>query len=78
MFPKPCYLAYLAAGKPNRRESTPVYSVESAKFTGRRLHDRSTNLEDRRGGGPRRIGDILADLLARYRPRFPAAGNRRG
>jgi hypothetical protein len=29
--------------------------------------------ENRRGGEPQRIGDILAELLAHYDRRFPAA-----
>ncbi|MGO9114752.1 MAG: hypothetical protein ACLP9L_36510 [Thermoguttaceae bacterium] len=31
------------------------------------------NNEDRRGSGPRRIGEILAELMARYESCFPAA-----
>ena len=31
------------------------------------------SIEDRRSGEPQRIGDILAELMARYENRFPAA-----
>lgn len=31
-----------------------------------------THIEDRRGGEPQRIGEILAELLAQYEGRFPA------
>jgi hypothetical protein len=37
------------------------------------MQNRSSNIEDRRGGEPQRIGDILAELLARYEAGFPAA-----
>ncbi|MGA2618868.1 MAG: hypothetical protein ABSF26_14760 [Thermoguttaceae bacterium] len=32
----------------------------------------NTHVEDRRGGPPQQIGDILAELLARYQSRFPS------
>ena len=31
-----------------------------------------STMEDERGGEPRRIGDILAELMVRYEGRFPA------
>ena len=37
------------------------------------MQNRNRNIEDRRGGQPRPIGEILAELLARYEDRFPAA-----
>ncbi len=37
------------------------------------MENRIPNNEDRRGGEPQRIGDILAELMARYENRFPAA-----
>ncbi len=37
------------------------------------MQNRSSNSENRGGGEPQRIGDILAELLARYEGRFPAA-----
>ena len=33
----------------------------------------SSNTENRRGGEPQPIGEILAELLAQYEGRFPAA-----
>ncbi|MGA2065408.1 MAG: hypothetical protein ABSG86_10575 [Thermoguttaceae bacterium] len=38
------------------------------------MQDRTSNTENRRGGEPQRIGDILAELLARHQTRFPTAG----
>jgi hypothetical protein len=35
--------------------------------------DRTRNNENRRGGEPQAIGDILAELLAQYEDRFPVA-----
>ena len=37
------------------------------------MENRISNFEDRRGGEPQRIGGILAELMARYENRFPAA-----
>jgi hypothetical protein len=37
------------------------------------MENRVTSIESRRGGQPQRIGEILAELLARYEGRFPAA-----
>ena len=37
------------------------------------MENRIPSIEDRRGGEPQRIGDILAELMARYEGRFPAA-----
>ena len=37
------------------------------------MQNRTTDIENRRGGEPQRIGDILAELFAQYRDRFPAA-----
>jgi hypothetical protein len=38
------------------------------------MENRIPSIEDRRNGGePQRIGDILAELMARFEPRFPAA-----
>ena len=38
------------------------------------MQNRSSNSEDRRGGEPQRIGEILAELLARYEGCFPPPG----
>ena len=38
------------------------------------MENRIPSIEDRRSGEPQRIGDILAELFARYENRFPAAG----
>jgi hypothetical protein len=38
------------------------------------MRDCTINIENRRGGEPQRIGDVLAELLAQYQVRFPAAG----
>ena len=38
------------------------------------MQDRSTNIDKGRGGQPQPIGQILAELLARYEARFPEAG----
>jgi hypothetical protein len=38
------------------------------------MENRIPSIEDRRNGGePQRIGDILAELMARFETRFPAA-----
>ena len=37
------------------------------------MQNRIRNIENRRGGEPQRIGEILAELLARYEGRFPLA-----
>jgi hypothetical protein len=37
------------------------------------MENRISNIENRRGGDPQRIGDIVAELLAQYEGRFPAA-----
>ena len=37
------------------------------------MQNRITKVEDRRGGEPQRIGDVLVELLAQYEDRFPAA-----
>jgi hypothetical protein len=37
------------------------------------MDNRVASIEDRRGGQPQRIGDILAELLAGYESRFPTA-----
>ena len=37
------------------------------------MRNRMRNIENRRGGEPQRIGDILAELFAQYENRFPAA-----
>ena len=38
------------------------------------MENRIPNIEDRRGGEPQRIGDILAELMTRFERPFPAAG----
>jgi hypothetical protein len=35
------------------------------------MKNRITRFEERRGDGPQPIGEILAELLARYEARFP-------
>ena len=37
------------------------------------MENRIPSIGGRRGGEPQRIGDILAELMARYENRFPAA-----
>ena len=37
------------------------------------MQNRITSIENRRGGEPQRIGEILAELMAQYQRRFPAA-----
>jgi hypothetical protein len=37
------------------------------------MQNRITSIENRRGGQPQQIGEILAELLAQYQDRFPAA-----
>lgn len=37
------------------------------------MQNRTSNTENRRGGEPQPIGEILAELLAQYEDRFPAA-----
>ena len=37
------------------------------------MQNRISNTENRRGGEPQPIGEILAELLAQYQDRFPAA-----
>jgi hypothetical protein len=37
------------------------------------MQNRTSSTEHRRGGEPHRIGEILAELLAQYEGRFPAA-----
>jgi hypothetical protein len=37
------------------------------------MQNRITSIENRRGGEPQRIGEILAALLAQYEGRFPVA-----
>lgn len=37
------------------------------------MNNRITNIENRRGGEPQRIGEILTELLVQYVGRFPAA-----
>jgi hypothetical protein len=37
------------------------------------MDNRFPSIDDRRGGEPQRIGDILAELMTRYERRFPAA-----
>ena len=37
------------------------------------MENRIPNIEERRGDEPQRIGDILAELFARYENRIPAA-----
>ena len=37
------------------------------------MESRILSMEDQRGGEPQRIGDILAELFARYENRFPTA-----
>jgi hypothetical protein len=37
------------------------------------MENRVSTIKNRRGGEPQRIGDILAELLARYEDRCPAA-----
>ena len=37
------------------------------------MENRIPSIEDRRGGEPQRIGEILAELMTRYERRFPAA-----
>ena len=36
------------------------------------MENRIPSIEDRHSGEPQRIGDILAELFARYENRFPA------
>jgi hypothetical protein len=38
------------------------------------MQDRSINFDERRGGQPQPIGQILAELLAQYQGRFGEAG----
>ena len=35
------------------------------------MQNRITRFQERRGGEPQRIGEILANLLAQYQDRFP-------
>lgn len=37
------------------------------------MENRISNIENRRGGEPQRIGEIVAELMAQYERRFPAA-----
>ena len=37
------------------------------------MENRITSLENRRGGEPQRIGEILVELLAQFEGRMPAA-----
>jgi hypothetical protein len=34
------------------------------------MEDRVSSIENRRGGGPQRIGEILAELMVQYQRRF--------
>ena len=43
------------------------------QFQEKAMQNRIRNTENRRGGGPQPVGEILAELLAQYERRFPAA-----
>jgi hypothetical protein len=45
-----------------------------SKVTGEKImENRIPSMEERRGDGPQRIGDILKEWMARYGGSFPAA-----
>jgi hypothetical protein len=37
------------------------------------MENRVSSIENRRGGEPQRIGEVLAELMAQYERRFPVA-----